>query len=58
MSKLSPIFEYRKDGSRNVKAYRISLQKTECEKYGFNQDSEVKIEYSNNRIVIKKEEKS
>ena len=56
MAKLSPICEYRKDGSRNVKAYRISLQKTECEKYGFDENSEFKIEYSDNKIVLIKEE--
>lgn len=56
MPKLSPIYDYRKNGSRNVKAYRISLQKTECEKHGFSQDSDVTIEYFDNKIVIKKEE--
>lgn len=56
MAKLSPIFEYRKDGSRNIKGYRVSLQKTECEKYGFNEGSEFKVEYSNNKIVLLKEE--
>lgn len=56
MAKLSPICEYRKDGSRNVKGYRVALQKTECEKYGFNEDSEVRIEYSNNKIILIKEE--
>ena len=55
MPKLSPIFEYRKDGSRNIKAYRISLQKTECEKYGFDENSEFKVEYSENKIILKKE---
>ena len=44
MAKLSPICEYRKDGSRNIKGYRVSLQKTECEKYGFDENSEFKIE--------------
>ena len=57
MAKLSPSCEYRKDGSRNVKGYRVALQKTECEKYGFDENSEVKIEYSDNKIVLKKEEK-
>ena len=56
MAKLSPISEYRKDGSKNIKAYRVSLQKTECEKYGFNENSEVRVEYSKNKITLIKEE--
>lgn len=56
MSKLSPIYEYRKDGSKNVKGYRIALQKTECEKHGFNEKSKFKIEYSDNKIILIKEE--
>ena len=57
MAKLSPICEYRKDGSKNIKAYRISLQKTECDKHGFDETSEFTIEYSDNQIVLKKEER-
>ena len=57
MPKLSPIHEYRKDGSKSVKAYRISLQKTECEKYGFNENSEFTIEYHKDKIILKKEER-
>lgn len=56
MAKLSPICEYRKDGSKNIKGYRVSLQKTECEKYGFNETTEVRIEYSENKIILIKEE--
>ena len=56
MAKLSPIYEYRKDGSKNIKAYRVSLQKTQCEKYGFDKNSEVRIEYSENKITLIKEE--
>lgn len=56
MAKLSPIYEYRKNGSRNIKAYRVSLQKSECEKYGFDEKSEFKVEYFENKIILKKEE--
>ena len=56
MAKLSPFCEYRKDGSKNIKGYRVSLQKTECEKYGFNETTEVRIEYSDNKIILIKEE--
>lgn len=54
MPKLSPIFEYRKDGSRNVKAYRISLQKTECEKHKFDENTEFSVEYLNDKIILKR----
>lgn len=57
MAKLSPICEYRKDGSKSVKGYRISLQKTECEKYGFDENSEFTIVYHKDKIVLKKEER-
>lgn len=58
MPKLSPVCEYRKDGSRNIKAYRVSLQKSECEKYGFDEKTEFKVEYFEDKIILKKEEKS
>lgn len=54
MPKLSPIFEYRKNGSRNLKAYRVSLQKSECEKYGFDDNTEFSVEYSSDKIILKK----
>lgn len=56
MAKLSPICEYRRDGSRNIKGYRISLQKTECDKHGFDENSEFTIIYRDNEIILKKEE--
>ena len=56
MAKLSPICEYRKDGSRNIKGYRVSLQKTECDKHGFDENSEFVIEYHDNKIILIKEE--
>ena len=57
MAKLSPIYEYRKDGSKSIKGYRISLQKTECEKHGFDENSEFALEYHDDKIVLKKEER-
>lgn len=55
MAKLSPVYEFKKDGTRIVKGYRIALKKTECEKYGFDSSTEVKIEYSD-KIIIKRGE--
>ena len=54
MPKLSPIYDYRKNGSRNIKAYRISLQKTECEKHQFNGNTEFSIEYFKDKIILKR----
>ena len=56
MAKLSPVYGYRSDGSRAIKGYKISLQKTECEKHGFNHDSQVTIEYLKDTIILKKSE--
>lgn len=55
MSKLTPVVEYRKDGSKNVKGYRIALQKTECERLSF-ENASLKIKYESDRIIITKEE--
>lgn len=52
MPKLTPVCEYRKDGSKNVKAYRVSLQKTECEKFDL-QNKEFDVEYLKDKIVLK-----
>lgn len=52
--KLSPIYEYRKDGSKNSKGYRVSLQKSECEKYGFDESTEFEAEYYKDKIILNK----
>lgn len=54
MAKLTAKKDYRKDGTTNIKAYSISLQKTECEKNGFDCSSNIDIEYSKNKIILKK----
>ena len=56
MSKLTTITEYRKNGTKNIKGYRVALQKVACEENGFNENSEVEIEYIKNKIVIKAKE--
>lgn len=53
MAKLSPIYDIRADGTRNVKGYRIALQKVATEKAGFTNDKEVDIEYQKGKIIIK-----
>jgi len=56
MAKLTPKYEYRRDGTKNVKGYLISLPKLELEKNGFNANSDIKFEIKENEIIIKKEE--
>lgn len=55
--KLTAQYEYRKDGSKSIKAYRIVLQKTECEKHNFNDSTEFEPEYFDDKIILKKKEK-
>ena len=52
--KLMPTYVYKKDGSRNINSYRISLPKTECEKNGFKAGDEIKAEFTNEKIVLTK----
>lgn len=58
MAKLTGKYEYKKDGSRSLKGYSISLPKIETEKNGFNIDTEVNIEYRENKIIIELEEEN
>lgn len=54
MAKLTAKYDFRKDGSKNVKAYSVSLQKIECEKNGFDVSTEIEIEYCKDKIILKK----
>lgn len=56
MAKLTAKYEYRKDGSKNIKGYLLSLPKLELEKNGFNANSEISFEIKEDKIIIKKEE--
>lgn len=54
MAKLTPKYEYRKDGTKNIKGYLISIPKLELEKNGFNANSDIKFEIKENEIIIKR----
>lgn len=54
MSKLTPKYEFKKDGSKNIRGYLISLTKSECERNGFNCETEIEIEYLKDKIILKK----
>lgn len=53
MAKLTSKKEYRKDGTKNVKAYAISLSKSGVELSTL-ADKEVEVLYERNKIIIKK----
>ncbi len=54
MPKLNPAYAYRQDGSKGIRAYTVNLRKTECEKYGFDENTQVDIEYFEDKIVLTK----
>lgn len=57
MPKLTAQYVFRKDGSRAIASYKLPLQKVNTEKIcGFNKDTEVEIEYLENKIIITKKE--
>lgn len=53
MAKLTPVTSYKKDGTKSVHGYKLSLSKLFCEKYDFDK-SELEIEYKQDKIIIKK----
>lgn len=55
MAKLTAQTDYRKDGSKNIKSYKVSLAKVATEEIaGFNKDTELEIEYKKDEIIIKR----
>ena len=54
MAKLTPKYEYKKNGTKSVKGYAISVNKLDTESCGFDKDTEIKIEYKKNEIRIKR----
>lgn len=54
MAKLSAIYDIRVDGSKNIKGYRVTLQKIAAEKAGFTKDEDVDIIYKPGKIEIRK----
>lgn len=54
MAKLTAKYDFRKDGTKNIKGYNLSLAKLDCEKIGFDGSTEIEIEYCKDRIILKK----
>ncbi len=54
MARFQTVTQFKKDGKKSVKGYRIALQKTEVENAGFKADDELEIEYKKEKIVITK----
>lgn len=56
--KVTGVYDYRKDGTRNLKAYKIALTKSAYEKAGHTIETEFEIEYHKDKIILhkKKEE--
>ena len=52
--KLLPTYVYKKDGSRIINSYRIALAKTECGKIGLKAGDELKAEFRDKEIILKK----
>lgn len=56
MAKLSPVYEYKKDGSKIVKGYKLALPKIATELAGFDNRSDVLIKFDKNKIILEKSE--
>lgn len=54
MAKLTARKMPRRDGSLNINGYSVTLAKVATEKAGFNENTEIEIEYQENKIIIKK----
>lgn len=55
MAKITAKYDYKKDGTKNTRAYQVSLSKLGVEETGL-QNSEIKIIYEKDRIIIEKAE--
>lgn len=51
--KLTPKYEYKKDGSKRIRSYSISIRKSFAEKLNWNDTTTLEIELEKNYIVIK-----
>lgn len=53
--KLTPTKVTLADGRKLIGGYKIALPKSECEKYGYNAGVELKAEFNEKEIKIKKQ---
>lgn len=54
MAKLTPRKMARRDGTLNINGYTLTLAKVPTEQAGFDEKSNVEVEYSKNKIIVKK----
>ena len=54
MANFQLITQFKQNGEKSIKGYRVSFQKTEIEKAGFKPTDELEIEYKKETIIITK----
>lgn len=54
MANFQLITQFKQNGEKSIKGYRVSFQKTEIEKAGFKPTDELEIEYKKEKIIITK----
>lgn len=54
MANFQTVTQFKQNGEKSIKGYRIALQKTEVESAGFKATDELEIEYKKEKIIITK----
>lgn len=54
MAKLTPKWQYKKNGDKVITGYNIAIRKSDADKLNWNKDTELNIRVDNNKIVIDK----
>lgn len=52
--KLTPTKVTLASGGKLIAGYKIALPKSDCERFGFNENTELKAEFTNDEIRLKK----
>lgn len=55
MAKLTPKYDRRKDGSKNIKGYVTNIRKSDAETLGWDSDTILSIKVEDDKLVIEKE---
>lgn len=53
--KLVPTKVTKANGEKLINGYRITLSKSECERHGYKAGDELKAEFSEDKIILKKQ---
>lgn len=54
--KLHPTKVTLASGQKLINGYRVALSKVECEKYGYKAGDELKAEYTETEIILRKQD--